>query len=736
VSPFTADGNFFELVVSDTVETTNTAQAQQGSLVLTMNSNEVGGTTIPVPVAFLEDLDLPTGVTATPTPARCDADQTPLNAGKLCPLGDSDCGSVIGACMPGLLYEGFESLGPVPTANGGEFPQNNDFSLSIGFVEKNAESDSETTMVGKACWGFMEVFERTAASGCQIDPDFETDWHFDYAVGTIPAPKAMHGTKSAHWGRHTDGASRSGDTLPLRQIEAFVTNPINLTLTPAPTDLLLSFYHIAHGADDNRINFAVGQAGDLFDVQISVDLDSSSADSFSRWQKLAPFQNVYEHTPQVFSWFGYCEFTPTDAAKPANPTVFAETMCFPDMIWSHSGNVLGTNVFAFYQAQGPGYLGSVGDGVWVQSKFNLALFIAQRVRFRWIAQGWHFSNGWDSYMEPPGSAPPFDIGTSDDGWWLDSIRLTGAVVSPVLPVLESTTIPITSQCPAVGANCTPGTNYGFTVIFTVTDSNGDGVVVSGETLLLDASQTVNTGGCADGVAQFKFYGGIDGTTVLQDWSSAGSLTVGNTADLELYMVQARCSSDFDCTTLPFGPPTGAADNGCRVYLGLPPAPIEPALTFTLTSTSKNMSMTMPNFLLVGPGTPPAIALPHSVYGHSFVRTDALAVGTGATDGGISGTCVGVNCTITQSFKNLPTFTTTGMASSSSCNIDAYQHTCNAPTPSTINLVDADVPAVGYLYYYLGDTFTTPSGTSKTFGPYGASRTNTGVGVRTATFSCP
>src|SRR5206468_8911392 len=64
---------------------------------------------------------------------------------------------------------------------------------------------------------------------------------------------------------------------------------------------------------------------------------------------------------------------------------------------------------------------------------------------------------------------------------------------------------------------------------------------------------------------------------------------------------------------------------------------------------------MDNFLNVGPGTPPAIALPPSVYGHSFVRTDALSVGNGATDGGLTGTCTaaGAGCTITQVFKNVP-----------------------------------------------------------------------------------
>jgi hypothetical protein len=330
---------------------------------------------------------------------------------------------------------------------------------------------------------------------------------------------------------------------------------------------------------------------------------------------------------------------------------------------------------------------------------------------------------------------------------------------PVTPLVEPDVITPISWCPT-DHTCTPGTNGGYDVVFTITDADGDGVVVSGESLLLDASQSVNTGGCADGVAQFKFYGGLDGTTVLQDWSSAGSLRLGNTTDLELYKVQVRCSSDYACTTLPTGPPTGAATNGCKVYVGPPPAPVEATLTFTLTPTSKNMSLTMPNFLLNG--TLPHKSLPRPVYGHSFVRTDALITGSLCTagtyagkigcelaancgtggvctykDGGLTGTCVGTACTITDAFKNLTSFSsTTGLTGIGSCDIDAYQHTCNAPTPSTINLVDADLPGLGHVYYYLGDIFTTPTGTTKTFGPYGTTRTSTGVGVRTATISCP
>ncbi|HEU5182426.1 MAG TPA: thrombospondin type 3 repeat-containing protein, partial [Candidatus Polarisedimenticolia bacterium] len=559
------DGRFFEAVIAPTAQTVNPLQAARGSFSLALNANEAGGVASPVSLSILLDLDVPGGAPIYITPTRCSGEVAgvPLSqVGNVCTT-DADCSAVAGSCRAGIVFENFETQGPSPTGTGG-VSQNNDFSLSIGFIERNAAVDSDTTMVGKACYGFIEVLGRTPPSGCEIDPDFQTDWHFEIA-GAAPNPKAFKGNKSAHFGRHTLATGvleRAGDTTPHREIEAFVTRPINLTPFPTSGDLLLSFWHIASFADDNRIGFQIGQAGDRADVQIAVDTDPTAADNFSRWQKLVPYQNVYDHTSQVFSWFGYCEFTPTDAAKPSNPNVFGETMCFPDGVWSHSGNVIGSNTQSIGQAQGPGVLGSAGDGVWVQSKFDLSTYLGQRVKIRWIANIWEFGIGWNSYMEPPAGTNPFDIGVSDDGWWVDAIHITGAITAPFSPIVDPTTIPLTTQCPATAAaNCDQslGSN-GFTVSFTVDDTDQDGVISPGEQITLDASQTLNPGGCADGVPQFRFSRINGPTTVLQDWSTDPTIQLSNEVDGDNYGVEVRCSSDFSCTTALVSPPLGAA--GC------------------------------------------------------------------------------------------------------------------------------------------------------------------------------
>ena len=373
-----------------------------------------------------------------------------------------------------------------------------------------------------------------------------------------------------------------------------------------------------------------------------------TVDNFGRWQKLEPFQNVYEHTAQVFSWFGYCEHTPMDAANANYPDVYGETMCFPDGIWSHSGAVLGTNVFTFFQAQGPGYLGSVGDGTWVQSKFNLALFMGQRVRFRWIGSTWDFGNGWEAYLLPPGGAAPWDAGFYDDGWWIDAIQITGAMETPFVPLLETTSLPLAGQCPAIDStdNCdeTLGVTNGIAPLLVLTDSDGDGALVPGEKFRLDALGTDNPGGCKNGILQFQF---LQDGAVVQDWSATTSY-VSAYAGLAAYTARARCSTDFTCTSAPFDL-NGVVGDSAALLVGICPAVPFPVALPSLTLTGNSSALiTLSNLLdqptgetTCSPPVPPSTQyeigpmLP-STYGHNLLRTAAIGrlVGSGICESGL------------------------------------------------------------------------------------------------------
>ena len=79
-------------------------------------------------------------------------------------------------------------------------------------------------------------------------------------------------------------------------------------------------------------------------MQIQVDenpIPGPDNDAWGFWEKLVPFENVYDHIAFVWSNFtnSYCTLTPTDTGTdPAAPRGVIETLCFPLGVWSHCGN--------------------------------------------------------------------------------------------------------------------------------------------------------------------------------------------------------------------------------------------------------------------------------------------------------------------------------------------------------------------------------------------------------------
>src|SRR5262249_54285464 len=65
-------GDFFEMVISPTVSTTDVTNPARANLTLTLNSDQAGGTLRTVPITFSEDLDLPAGAPPAYTASRCD----------------------------------------------------------------------------------------------------------------------------------------------------------------------------------------------------------------------------------------------------------------------------------------------------------------------------------------------------------------------------------------------------------------------------------------------------------------------------------------------------------------------------------------------------------------------------------------------------------------------------------------------------------------------------------------
>jgi hypothetical protein len=559
----TADdsGDYFELAAKSTMTTTTGSSPATIDLVLTLTSSEVLGTAQKVPIRLVADLDLPAGAVQTKT------------------LGPDN---IAGTADDGMVFENFETerdgfsgiqISHTPLGVAGAHNDTIGFTVGTGDGGLGAFS-----VVG--CGGFHVP---PLDPGCKIDPDNDMGWHIHCPGGTCPNTSlfttppdgalALSGTNSLHWGHHINPASRSGDTTRFRQMAAFVTNPINLAVFPDPGDLQLSFYHIADMvtiSDLNRFGRRAASHGpptgaarsveddeafDYGDVQIQVDTNPTpGTDVWGFWDKLVPYENVYDHTPQVWSRFGtsltYCNLTPSDTGNaPPAPRGVHETMCWPQGVWASCGWPY--DLTTTQGCPGPGVAGTTGTGNWVQTKFDLQAYLGQRVRIRWMGQGWEFNNAASSYQELGGTWAELQ---TDDGWWIDDIRITGAITTQITPSPDTKT-PFAGTCPAT---CNSGVGDGGTTpAIAIRDANGDGVYETGEALTIDGSASTLPGGCVGGVAQYRFE--RDGA-LIQDWSTA-SVYIDSPLKDTSYKVKVRCSANVACASV-----TGATV-AAQIYTG-------------------------------------------------------------------------------------------------------------------------------------------------------------------------
>ena len=524
----------FEYTISASTATTNPSAPARGNFFLSVVSSQVVGTTTPIPISTVLDLDLPSGG-LPPKYAGLDGIPGTSDDGIWVETFDTERDGTPGISISNL-------------ARGTPGVLNDTLGVWVGTAPGGIN-----TLAGVGCAGFIAP---PSDPECRIDPDNDMDWHIHCPVGSCPngtgqvTPSdgniSLSGANSLHWGHHFDATSRDGDSTKFRQLAAFMTEPINLTPLPGVGDLELSFFHIADMMDNNTFNLPPGQANDFGDVQIQV-FDPSEPNpnlKWGVWDRLAPFQNVYDHISYIWSTFGtsptYCTLTPTDTgtAAPA-PRGVHETLCYPNGIWSHCGN--SRDQTSTGQCEGPGVPGASGPGLWVQSKFSLANYLGQQVRIRWIAESWEFDCCSSSYFELGGTWAPQP---GDEGWWIDDIKVTGALSAIAQPPADTKT-PGPATCPATACNPATG-DGGFTVDLVVQDADNDGLVVGGEAVTVSAASTLNPGACVGGGAQFRFF--KNGTTtpfIVQDWSSDPTFNDNPTADAT-YSVQVRCSTFPAC----------------------------------------------------------------------------------------------------------------------------------------------------------------------------------------------
>ena len=550
----------FEFTVPSTTQTTVAADPAKGDFTLNITSREALGTARKTGFQVLLDLDLPTGVTLTPVPSP----RTGKPAGMVFEDFDLDADGTFG----------------VDLSDGRQGIANDTIGYTVGSAQGGLNS-----LAGIGCGGHLVPPQDP---GCIIDPDNDMQWHVHCPAGTCPATHvvgsrtdlmatptggamAYSGNNSLHWGRHTDPAGRVGDTTGFREISAFTTRPINLTPLPVAGDLQLSFFHIADTMDNIQADIPRGSAVDYGDVQIRVDLNPDptpgSGDTWGPWDKLAPFENVYDHIPYVWSHYGsrvtYCNLTPTDTGTaPPAPRGVHETMCYPLGVWSHCGNAWGTNTT--YGCPGPGVQGNLAPAsgaLWVLTRFNLTNYLGARVQIRWIGSSWEFDlNGpsQDYQTYGCGAGTCWNNSLNEDGWWVDDITITGAITTQASPVPDPDTPPASTCAPTADGKCDATLNdKGFIASLTASDANGNGIYERGEALELSASGTTNPGGCADGEVQFRF---LKNGAIVQDFSAQAILRDSPLVDTT-YQVLARCNSNPACTTL-----VGASVN-IQIYSG-------------------------------------------------------------------------------------------------------------------------------------------------------------------------
>jgi hypothetical protein len=430
----------FAFRTSSTLQTLNSTVPARVDLCLTLTANEIPSGVGPVCFSLLADLDLVAHGPQTFIPG---------------PDG------IPGTVDDGTVLENFD----VDRDGDGSITVNDTFRMTdagIGMTVhgsylRGAAASSNTTVGGVACGGFQTIADGNP--GCELDPDYPFDWHIHCPPGATNCPnletgacvggcsydtptggaKALSGPNSLHMGAHFDPTSPlNGDTTHFRTLQGFVSAPLNLALFARPGDLQLSMYQIADLMDNNGVGPSNEfQCSDCGDVQIQVDQNANPAiDTWGMWDKLVPYQNVYDHRPLSASTFGsyYCLFTPTDTGTTVGVPIVRETMCTPLGAWSHCGNPRGTTTTSTFQCDGPGVVDPTGVGTWVETRFNLAAYVGQRVRLRWIGNSWDFDAFSSSYYELGGS---WSQTLQDDGWWLDNIQVTGAITSQNTPTPDN-----------------------------------------------------------------------------------------------------------------------------------------------------------------------------------------------------------------------------------------------------------------------------------------------------------
>ena len=307
--------------------------------------------------------------------------------------------------------------------------------------------------------------------------------------------------------------------------------------------------------------------GGVISVQLA---DPADASPVGNWIKVETVANRYDS--QREDNFNVCTFDPIDDGNneddffdPTDPfrRFGPSSTCFPEFVYTYMGDTdtpfdplnIGN------ATQGPGLVGAVGVGTWVESVVDLSRFRAQSVRVRMLTTGIKLQTTWQAAFGYEESVPV------EDGWFIDDFRVKDAITSPA--TLEGDVKANVSECSvnlnacvddtdcAGGADVCRFPQCGLTCSDVTADLVSDPTVplaAPGQVVELSAIDSTSDR-CVGGVLQYRFWideddGGSGsfepGTdTVLRNWSENPFLlqAPGEGTD---YAVDVRCSAATSC----------------------------------------------------------------------------------------------------------------------------------------------------------------------------------------------
>jgi hypothetical protein len=376
------------------------------------------------------------------------------------------------------------------------------------------------------------------------------DWHIHTSTHGGMG-HAFTGKQSVHLGFHRNASLPDLDTTRYKQLDAIKTaNPVAMPLANANPELTFA-HQISLLDNTSGVNVTFGEAVNRGVVEVQLAATGLPSGS---WIKIFPYYNVYDE--QGENDFSNCIFDPVDDGNnedsffdPTDPNrvLGPSSTCYPEFVFAQHGQTDYRKTFDVTDignaSDGPGLQGCSGPGclpantpstvsnpgTWVRPRFSLNQFAGRAIRLRFVFTSIEMG---ETQYDTRNIA-------SDDGWFIDDIRIDQALTVPLTLNVDTATItPI--PCGSC-ASVTPA------LVASPAGSSGPGQLVTLE------ARGSSVDRCLNGIVQYQFWVNANGNGVvgdagdilLRDWTDNSTLIDAPLVTTP-YGLKARCSTDTTC----------------------------------------------------------------------------------------------------------------------------------------------------------------------------------------------